>query len=121
MIDGGQMGPGTASRDLKYLDLSVPSPLILTDRYSQPQPLSTPKPGPRPHFIRFGEDMRLEQSPVQNAVDPRSNIIPLSGHWLDIDTGVGEMNKNEGTTIKKILAHEEKNIAIITVLIMTVV
>lgn len=30
------------------------------------------------------------------------------------------MNKNEGTAIKKMLAHEEKNIAIIPV-IMTVV
>lgn len=61
------MGPGTASLDLRYLDLSIPNPLMLTNRYSQPQPLSTLKSGPYPHFIRFGEDMRLKQSPSQNA------------------------------------------------------
>jgi hypothetical protein len=53
--------------------------------------------------------MRLEQSPFQNAADSRPNLIPLSWHWLDIDTRIGEMNKNEGTAIKKRLAQEEKN------------
>lgn len=31
VIEGGEMGPGTASLGLKYLDFSVPSPLILID------------------------------------------------------------------------------------------
>lgn len=64
--------------------------------------------------------MRLEQSPFQNWTQ-RPNRIPLSGYRLDTDPGIGEMNKNEGTAIKKMLAHEEKNAAIVTVIIMTVV
>lgn len=30
VMDGGEMGPGTASLDLKYRDLPVPSPLMPT-------------------------------------------------------------------------------------------
>lgn len=37
---------------------------------------------------------------------PRPNLIPLSGHWLDTDTRIGEMNENEGTAIQKTLGHD---------------
>lgn len=64
--------------------------------------------------------MGLEQSPFQNGADSNPDIILLCRHRLDTDPGTGEMNKNESTAIKKMLAHEEKNIAIILI-VMTVV
>lgn len=71
-------------------------------------------------FYQVWRGHETQTKPVPE-LDSRPNRIPLSGYRLDTDPGIGEMNKNEGTAIKKMLAHEEKNAAIVTVIIMTVV